>query len=482
MKPIAFQGWMLAFVVPALVACGGGRFSDQTDDGDLPDGFVRDLHHDTGKDKGGEPQKLTWPAERLVVTGAHAPALAIAGGTVLLAYAREDGKMVLRAGAETGAEVLLSTRTNEEGATLSSRSFPKIAGDPSSRHAVVLWSWGEADLRMAWWKDDVLEITDASPINLAGLTIYSWLPARNLNLAWTDGGPLAALQSNEPAVQLQNPDGTWAQPQLGRDVWYALKVPRATDAPVLWPDATVELFNYAGGMYLGFGEAPSLVPLASRPEWGTGPAALVAPSFMATKTEGDITRFLGMNWAIARQVPGSAARNGSWLEPVTKGHMEVVPDPEYKSWIQLHPLGPDNGILTYCRPDGGTAVYDVFAQRYVLSAEGVPSVEGEAINVSETFGGTDGSEYPVVLPTGDGRWWIAWRESEFGPRVALYDALMNRVGIATPDVDLHQNEAESVAAAVDANGALHLAAVVNPSRTQGNQGLNEVRYWVLERP
>jgi hypothetical protein len=35
---------------------------------------------------------------------------------------------------------------------------------------------------------------------------------------------------------------------------------------------------------------------------------------------------------------------------------------------------------------------------------------------------------------------------------------------------------------VDANGALHLAAVVNPSRTQGNQGLNEVRYWVLERP
>lgn len=473
--------WATGLVLLA-VACGGGHLSppgDALEDGS--DGMAYDHSRDPGKDKGGgDPARLQWPEARLVVPGARTPALAIAGGTVLLAYTRADQELVLRAGPVDGSEVVLSTR-DEPGAGVTRYAPPRIAADPGARQAVVLWSFGEADLRTAWWRDGALEAPDTSIIDLRGLPLLAWEPARSLSVAWSSSGPLAVIDSIEPSVQVMNPDGTLGPSQKARDVVYAFPIPEPSDPPLPWPDATVELADYPGGYYMGYGESPTIVPLAMRAEWGPGPAALVVAPFQKWAVEGTGTRPLGPAWAVARLVPGSAGREGCWLQPVARGNMDL-PDPEGKAWIQIHPLGPDHGVLTYCRPEGDTAVYDIFMQRYVLGTDGVPAVEGGFVNVSETFGWTDHSEYPVVLPAGDGRFWVAWRESEFGPRVALHDAQLNRVGIAAPEVELHQDPSDAVAAAVDATGALHLAAVVFPRSSQIGDGDPEVRYWVIERP
>ncbi len=472
----------IAALVLLPVACGGGHPKGLPDvPEDPPDGLVYDHPRDPGKDKGGgEPAKLQWPEARLVVPGATTPALAIAGGTVLLAYSRADLELVLRAGPVDGAEVVLSTR-DAPGARVTRFAPPKIAADPDGRQAVVLWSFGEADLRTAWWRDGTVEAPDTSIIDFSGLPLLGWMPARNLSVAWSPTGPMAVVDSIEPSIQIMNPDGSLGPSQKARDVVYAFPIPGPSEPPLPWPDASVELADYPGGYYMGYGECPSIVPLAARAEWGPGPAALVVAPFQKWVVEDAGTRPLGPAWAIARRVPGSADRNGRWLQPVARGNLDL-PDPQSKAWMQVHPLGADSGILTYCRPDGGTAVYDIFMQRYVLGDDDVPVVQGQAVNVSQTYGLTDHSEYPVVLPAGDGRFWFAWRESEFGPRVALYDALLNRVGIAAPDVELHQGESEAVAAAVDAAGALHLAAVVYPQSNRRQQGDPEVRYWVLDRP
>ena len=61
--------------------------------------------------------------------------------------------------------------------------------------------------------------------------------------------------------------------------------------------------------------------------------------------------------------------------------------------------------------------------------------------------------------------------------MALYDATLKRVGIIAPDVELNCDTSQSISAAVDDTGALHLAGVVRPDTTTP-----EVRTWVIARP
>ena len=84
-----------------------------------------------------------------------------------------------------------------------------------------------------------------------------------------------------------------------------------------------------------------------------------------------------------------------------------------------------------------------------------------------------------MLPAGDGRIWISWRERNFGPRVALYDSDLKRIAITAPAQELNTWASQPVVAAVDSHHTLYVAAVVSPISVKDG---HEVWLWRFEVP
>ena len=153
-----------------------------------------------------------------------------------------------------------------------------------------------------------------------------------------------------------------------------------------------------------------------------------------------------------------------------------MPEP-HAAWIQLWPLGPDRYAMTW----GGTPtslVFDVFVTGVTLDANHAPTLDSTYVNVSATSGVTQNSDHAIVRPTGDGRAWLAWRETDYGPRVALLSQDLQPTLILSPSVNFPCSSDSSIGARVDAEGTLHLVA-----GTRANEGTGrQVRYWKIPLP
>ena len=81
-------------------------------------------------------------------------------------------------------------------------------------------------------------------------------------------------------------------------------------------------------------------------------------------------------------------------------------------------------------------LYEVitFLAGFELGEDGSPVLTTGSQNLSMTTGATDSSDFPIVAPVGDGRFWVAWRETTYGPRVALMSADLRILALNAPNL------------------------------------------------
>lgn len=410
--------------------------------------------------KDGDETLLRWPQDSLRLPGASAPDLALtAGGTMLIAYL-ESGRVRLAVDPIDGAGVL----DLGPGASLP----PRLVVSDQTEQAVVLWSPVDTSLYGAWIDQGELDGSPFELVSQQGRWALEWKPSRGLKGIWTAAGPVVLTLAACPEVEIYDPSGELVERQFPSSDWFAFAVPRPEAGALPVPPEAQALFGVEHGVFLGFGETASLLDLDGSSAGAEGPSVLAVSNLRHEPVGGGPP---GMWWAVARRGAGAG-----WFSPGLSGVAAMPGEAAGFAWLQVHPLGPDQAVLTWCQASGGL-VFDVFMTRLERDADGTPSPDSDAINVSQTYGLTEHSEFPIVLPAGGGRLWVTWRESYFGPRVALYDAGLSRLAIAAPEEEYNLNGSAPMGAAVDAQGALWLAAQV-----EGQAGQPEVRLWRIEHP
>lgn len=388
---------------------------------------------DAGPDTEPPPATPRWPEATRTWAGARAPAVAVTpGGQITVGYgltatltyqleldpATSPPPVELATGlsADTGATVLLAASATDEG-------------------VVGLDTNGTV-----YWLRDGAEEAESHPVGFPFVTA--------LHLSFTATRPVALLETN-----FEN-TAYWL---------HGFVVPEAT-APELAPVSADTLLATRDFRAHYHGEAPSFLELE---ETATTLTGLVVPSEALAGPSGYAN--LGA-WS---RVRGDLAAGGYLVEEATGTFPLPIPDNRNASWLTLHDLGGGAAALTWHQTPEASQVFDVMLARVAFDASGAPSIDGAALNVSDTAGLTDESDQPLVLPRGDGSFYVAWRESAFGPRVALYDPSFTRQWLIAPDTDLRCRLDDRIAAAVDPDGRLHLVATVMP------QGTDEVWYWVI---
>ncbi len=406
--------WRAVWALCALFALSTACGEPATDDGG-----------DDGGGDGGDDATLSWPeAPTAVVSGAAAPALAVtAEGTVVLAYVN-DGQVWVEVDPPAATPVAV-------GDSVSDRTQLTAAGSPSGDQALVVWTYG----RHVW--------IDGGTVGTAGRLVDSWDVADRVRLSWTGERPLLAMETGAAGQVLVVGDPTAAM----------APAPQAGDTLI----AVRSGFRYHQ-------ESLAAVDL--------GEDQVLAFSPWGVTSDGDYGT--DASWA-SGQCPTDSAPG--WCQPQQSGTFALPgPDNQNRTWIQAHQLGAGSLALTWAATPGGTMVFDVFLARLTFDATEGPALGATNVNVSDTPGTTDNSDHPFVLPAGDGRLWVAWREQAFGPRVALYDSELNRLALVAPDRDPNLNLTQAIAAAVGPDGSLHLAGAVTTGDT------NEVHYWRLAGP
>lgn len=410
-------------------------------EGDLPtgadagvdSGLAVDASADSGPDSGSvvlePPAAPAWPEPSRIWPGAQGPSIAILpSGVVAVSY-------VLEGAAWVQLEPELSDMPQHVVDNMGSGKNLRLAASPEEEVLVAL----DANAGVHVIRDGFIEAV-FRPLGYPSVTAY--------NLAWTATRPVALIESNFNNAEY------WL---------HAIAIP---DASASVEVSQTTLLNSRSFRYQMYSEAPSLLPLD-----GAGPTlrALVFPSAAVAGPSGYGTLAA---WV---RVSGDLDAGG-YLANQASGNFELpIPSDQNASWISAHDLGAGVAVLTWHQiPVCACQVYDVMLARLSVDVEGTPSVVGEAVNVSQTPGQTDESDGPVVVPRGDGSFYIAWRETSFGPRVALYDANLSRQWIVAPDQDDACAADEPISAAVDAQGRLHLVATLRP------EGSPEVRYWIFE--
>ncbi|MBN2192549.1 MAG: hypothetical protein JW751_07005 [Polyangiaceae bacterium] len=376
------------------------------------------------------PAPRGWPVATRTWSGARAPALTItAGGQVLVGYALDHAFSVELDPASSPSPVQISTNIGSAGVV---RFVPGPTGDgvtafDASGHTYFL--------------DGAVLVADAFPIGyptVGGVSLFG-----------TAARPIALVETNYQNAAF------WLHA-------VALPDPGAPDLPPLSDTTLVAQRDFAASMYA---EASSFLELAETSDTVTG---LVVPSVAVPSASGYATE---ARWV---RVSGGLS-TGGYLTREAEGTFSLpIAADRNASWVGAHDLGGGKYALTWHQiPECACMVFDVMLAQLSVDAGGIPRVTGNAINVSDTPGQTDESDHPLVLPRADGSFYIAWRESAFGPRLALYDESFTRQWIIAPDQDLKVRLDDPIAAVVDDAGRLHLVATVMPAGTE------EVRYWVI---
>lgn len=365
---------------------------------------------DAGRDGGasdGGGEAAAWPEAERVLENATNPALTVsADGTIRLAY-QQDGW--IRVGELAGGDpVDVAEGDYERGDEL------WLSSAPDADRALLVWNpgWG------AWLVDGAL---DGAPFRLAELGLV------NLSPAWTRVGPVVTARTGD----------FYRGDTLVRGKLVAFRVEDASPVPV---PSDAEALEAVGSTFYLWGERERLVDLGER-------GFLVfrmSPERNPEDPDGVLAR-----WWRLRSTAASR-----YLEVVDTGTLAGLSAPR---WIQPWDLGDGRFALTWCAPTN-SLVQDVFVAELSIDASGVPTLAGPGENVSLTSGLTDNSDDPRLLPTGDGRFWLAWRESSYGPRAALLGPDLSPTHLFGPREELESDTSAQLDAVVDADGNLVLAA------------------------
>ena len=369
---------------------------------------------------------LSWPTE-LVRIDAAQPALAIgAGGPLVLSFVA-DGQVFVSIDPGSGlAPVAVGDQVAES-------SWLRAIGAPDADRILVVWSY----TRSVW-------VDSSGPQLPADRLIDSFDHGSRLALGWTGSRPLLVIEDT---------DGTRA---LGVAPTGATRAP----APVV---ADLLLEPRSGALY--HNEIPRAVDLGSD-------RILVFDSDGEANAAG-AGHGTEARWVIGQRDPAVSP----YVRPQATGSISL-PGAEDKNrfWIHAHDLGEGGHALSWAEIAPGSMVFDLFLARLHLDAHGTPSSVSGARNLSNTPGQTDNSDHLLLLPTADSRVWAAWRERNFGPRVALLDKDLLPLALTAPDDELRLDDSQPISAVVDASGGLFLAAVVRPA------GTAEVRCWHFPLP
>ncbi|GEM_PF-2443649 len=394
-------------------------------------------------------QGISWPGDALVVEGAMKPAVAVTGsGRVVLSYVKEGTLWMgeVKEGS-LASDALLSL------GSASDRHAPRMAAEPNGQRVFVAWVRGGDDgLMGAWWKNGELEAEPALLVDRLTSKYQEWSPAREHSVVWTSEWPVVFALGAAGDVWLE---GT-GQVQTANSSWYAFAPPGPGKGPLPAPQETQQLFFVDRGIWLGHGEAPRLLDLQSAPDSDTLDYLFAVSNLAAEDGEG-----YGRSaaWALAwRERAGEIDAGGFYW----RGETGTLPLPDIDSnamWIQIHDDGEGDALLSWCKSAGKGMVYDIFVAPLLLLNAQSPALGEPVLNISNTPGLTDHSEHPVILPAGRGALWVAWRESFFGPRVSAYQTKdLTRIASASAPNEWHLSDADPIAAAVDTDGALLLAA------------------------
>lgn len=380
----------------------------------------------------GQPQEHAWPEPTLKIPGATKPAIAVTpGGTVLLAYSLGQKLWLQRDPAGSSSPEMLEEQVGDgidvRGVT-----------DPSSEQAYFI----DGNLS-AWW-------VDGATTTPTSYQVSSWWSTTSLSVSWTSDRPIVAMRSNHDNSEY------WVH------VWQA---PPEGGAALPTPDETTLLGTemFAAQLY---DEAPSFLPLGG----GAGITVFSQPGYTAEDPYGRYAR-----WLKVQRDPSRTAEEGAYYLPGATGMLELpIPQGNNASWVAIHAAGGGAVLTWHMVPECACQVNDVYMQRVAFDAGGVPSLVGDAVNVSGTSGQTDESDSPVVRATSADKLWVAWRESAFGPRVALYDMSLQREWVGAPSADSACDLTQPISAAADSAGVLWVAAVMRPA------GEPQVWLWRIE--
>ncbi len=374
-----------------------------------------------GGDDGGV--SLPWPDTTLEMEGVQ-PSIALGGdGMLVLAFEHEGKVWVLQDPVSGTKPVAVEESAGES-------TWVRAVGAPEDDSVLVAWSYA----RGVW-------VDEAGPGLPSDKMVDSFEVGDRVGLAWSMDGPLLLLDDKS---------GT-----------HVLLVKESGPAPAPVPDDLLIAPNAGTGFHY-FNEIPTVADL------GSGDVL----AFALLGEENDSGYGTKARWVIGQRV-----QNGEYYRPRDSGTLDLPGGREQNHfWIQVHRLDADRWILSWAQVSPGSQVFDVFLSKLGFGQDGVPELEGDAVNISNTPGETDNSDHPLVLPAGDHRIWVAWREINFGPRVALLDNDLKMLAITAPDDELDLDESQPISAAVDKNGTLHLVAVVRPD------GDAKIRYWQFELP
>jgi hypothetical protein len=377
--------------------------------------------------------RLSWPEPSFTLEGASDPSLvASSGGARTLVY-RQGGKLWAHRDPPAGTPTVLADPVSPNGEI-------SVSASPSADRIFV-----------AFTDNSGVSLTAGQPDG-ARFWLYEGIAGLNaLGAGWLDGAPVLSAYTSE----------VWYGSDHYPPTFLAFAVPLDTPAALPLPAPTADQPIQTGiSGYHHYDEAHRFLDL------GGGKALLFRTSWASDPADPNNGKAFARWYHLARKA------GSHYLVSVASGLM-AFPSPA--AWIQAHDLGGGRYALTW-GASASSLVYDVHVAGLALDADGTPSLSTPPVNVSMTTGLTQNSDLALLLPAGDGRYWIAWREADFGPMVALLDGQDFRVlALGGPSDELHCDQGSSMGAVVGPDGTLHLAAGFN-------DGIQRVSYFELRRP
>ncbi|MDF1562184.1 MAG: hypothetical protein P1V51_04025 [Deltaproteobacteria bacterium] len=423
---------LAALSIHLVVACGESVPPLRPDGGDGGSA-------DGGEGDGGVPPPA-WPQALATLPGASEPTLTRApDGTLTLTFVR-DGKLWLQRPALGGTPV-------ELGAASGFQLEVFAATHPTEDRLFVVWGDGHAVI-----------VTDGIPEGPAFRPFLNQFGngASPRGAGWLRHRPVVFGQTGETWV------GSEVYPAEGFAFAVPIDFPQYLPLPEPHPEGVLDPF-WNGYHYYEEAFLPH--------DLGNGELLVFFPHARNTAADPTGSPTLA-RWRYLHPDTSQTAARSFYLVG-TGGEFEL-PEPG-AAWIQLWKLDGDRWALTW-GSSTTSLVFDVHIAPVTLDENGAPVLGSTYYNVSSTPGMTQNSDHAIVRPVGDGRVWLAWRETGYGPRAALLDAQLRPTAIYAPAVDFPCNLSSSMGAQVDADGALHLVAGLLPADQL------EVRYWRLELP